>query len=138
MGFFGRFFGGAAPAGGGSWSGTAPLTLGPLQLEIQSGRVFKRGDTWPPFKAQLTVGGAALDLSQASSVRFLASGPKTIFGYMAVTDAAKGEVRYLWAPLDLDTPGLYQVEVEVVFTDGVILTAPSSGYREIEVIGDLG
>jgi hypothetical protein len=118
----------------------APFLMGDLQVEILSARRFKRNDTWPMFKARLTAGGQPVNLTSATQVRLLLHSSRRELSLMMDVSSPpeRGEVRCAWQAGDLGVSGLYTLEIEVTFGGGEVMTAPGSGYREIEVVDDLG
>ena len=46
----------------------------------------------------------------------------------AVGDATLGRQKYAWTASDMDTPGAYEAQVKVVFSNGKIRTFPPAGY----------
>jgi len=103
---------------------------------------LKRHDTAPAFTASLLdANGDPVNLSGAAA-RFLMRNPRTralkVSGAMSITDAALGRVSYAWAAADTDTPGVYQVEVQVTFADTTIETFPNGSHHRLEVLKDLG
>ena len=56
---------------------------------------------------------------------------------MTITDAANGRVTYAWQAGDTDTPGAYDVEFEILWSDSTIETVPNNGYESVIVTDDL-
>lgn len=80
--------------------------------------------------------GSPMDL-EGASVRFLMRAPGSstlkVDGEAQVESAAEGRVAYVWQAADLDQPGRYEAEWEVVKGSAVI-RVPSDGYLPIDVI----
>jgi len=103
---------------------------------------IKRNDTAPPFTATLRdAAGAVVDITGAS-VLFLMRDPRTrtlkVSGAMTILDAAGGRVSYAWAAGDTDKAAVYQVEIQVTFSDSTIETFPNTAHHRLEVLKDLG
>jgi hypothetical protein len=107
---------------------------------------IKNGDTSPAYVVDLQDDvdstPAAIDLTDATSVTFkmrLASttGAPAVDAAMDITTAASGRVTYEWQTGDTDTPGTYEAEFEILWTDGTIETVPNQGYMSIVVTDDL-
>lgn len=87
---------------------------------------FVQGDTAPSISGTLTdADGSPLDLTLADvkfqmrlldDRRFMVDATATIVG------ADAGTVRYDWAAGDLDTPGEYQAQWQITFSDNSIQT----------------
>lgn len=103
---------------------------------------IKQGDTHKPVEAVIQDSDGAIDLTNASSVRFIMSTPAggTVVDAAGtiVAPATDGRVRYAWAEGDTDTAGNYRAEFEVTFADGTILTAPTDKYLKIRILSQLG
>jgi len=103
---------------------------------------IKRHDTAPAFTATLQdANNDAVDISGAA-VLFLMRNPRTrelkVSSAATITDAAAGRISYAWAAGDTDTPGVYQVEVQVTFGSGEVETFPNGSHHRLEVLKDLG
>ena len=82
---------------------------------------FVAGDTAPSFSGTASVGGVALDLTTATSVRFQMR-PVGVFAFAVdaaatIVTAATGSVRYDWVAGDLSDAGDYVSRWEVLWTD---------------------
>lgn len=102
----------------------------------------KRGDVPPMLTGTCADAEGPVDLSLASEVRLLlrrrgAAEPK-VSAAVAVTDGPLGRWLYAWGPDDLDTAGVFDLEIQATWPDGKRLTFPSHGYNEVIVEGDLG
>lgn len=98
----------------------------------------KQNDTKPDI--QVTINddqGTAVDVSGATIKFFMndSTGTNKVDGTGSIVVAADGTVKYEWGSTDLDTVGVYDAEFQITFSDGSILTAPSSGYITV-VVGD--
>ncbi len=103
---------------------------------------IKRHDTAPAFTATLKdSAGAIVNLSGAAAL-FLMRDPRTrtlkVSAAMTIVDAAAGKVRYDWVAGDTDRAAVYQVEVQVTFSDATIETFPNGSTHRLEVLKDLG
>ena len=103
---------------------------------------IKQNDTSPPFTATLRDGdGEVVDISGAT-VKFLMRNRLTralkVDGVASVVSGSGGTISYTWASGDTDTPGTYEVEIEITFSDETVATWPSDGYHELSVLDDLG
>src|SRR4051812_10375035 len=100
---------------------------------------IKQGDT-RPLDAILTANQQPVSLVGAT-VRFHMvprfAGGTNLDAVAVLLDAAKGQVRYMWQPGDLATPGLYWGELEVTFGDGTVETFPNGEHIAIEIIAAL-
>jgi hypothetical protein len=105
----------------------------------------KRGDT-RPIDATLKRAGKVIPLDGATVMFFMdpveAARGSSVSASGEVLDAAKGRVRYSFAPADVEADGLHRAEFQVTFEDGVIETFPNGDdgdpYIYIEIIEDLG
>lgn len=66
----------------------------------------------------------------------LIGGPTLVEHDCTILDESAGLVEVAWATDDLDTPGLYRSEVEVIFPNGKVKTFPSQ--QTIDVRQELG
>ena len=96
----------------------------------------KKDDT-RPLDVTLRRGGSAIDLTGATVRFIMTNGVKTVEGNCTLEDAAAGEVRFSWAPGDLDTAAIFRAEWEITYTGGEIETVPGSGYENVKVVEDL-
>lgn len=108
---------------------------------------IKSGDTRPAYLTDLTddfgdPGAAPIDLTLATEVNFLmrlhgSTGSPEIRSPMTIADAVNGTVQYAWQAGDTDTPGDYDVEFEITWSDGGIETVPNDSYNTVRVVDDL-
>lgn len=101
---------------------------------------IKQGDTWPPLHAVLSDADGPINLATADRVDFKMlseDGTDGVFGACEVTNATGGEVRYLWADEDLESPGSYRVEFQITWVHGGIQTVPNANYGLVVVVEDL-
>lgn len=109
-------------------------------------KTYKRGDTGPPAIVTCLDGSDPVDLTSATSVKFLmgdvaANGNATVKvnGVASfAADRTSGNVIYNWGSTDLNTAGIYKAEVEVTWTGGQKQTFPAGGYLTINVVADIG
>ena len=111
---------------------------------------IKRGDTYPPLRAQLTErdptsvdprARRAISLSGATSVAFRAKSRderRSFGGPCVVTDAPNGWVEWTLDPAFTQIYDFFYGEFEIVWTSGGSQTVPNDGYFEIEIVKDLG
>lgn len=108
---------------------------------------IKRNDTSPAIEYQLQdADGNAVDITGYTDVRYLMtpSGSDTLTvdddtaGNVSVTDASAGKVKYEWQAADTDTPGYYEAEWEVEYSDGTKETFPNSDYIYVIITTDKG
>lgn len=101
---------------------------------------IKQGDTRPKYVAVLTSNGTPIDLTNATSIKFLmrveGQAPK-INAAAAFTDRPNGQVTYTWTGSDTDTVATYQGEFEITWSDGGVETVPNDGYLRIEIEDDI-
>jgi hypothetical protein len=104
---------------------------------------WKTGDTTPDIGGQLTDNDGPVDISGATSVKFIAvcdARVDPIEGTCDVPAGASGLWSYTWGASDLDTAGTYFCEIEVTWTVGKIQTFPNNKERNpsFVVTEDLG
>jgi hypothetical protein len=102
--------------------------------------VIKAFDELPSIRATLSVAGNPVDLTGAT-VRFIMvpKGAKTVKvkAPAVIVAPTQGVVRYDWTSADTNTPGEYQAEWEVTFTDGKSQSFPTASYHSVAVLADL-
>lgn len=103
----------------------------------------KKGDTKPAFSTTLRNGTAPVDLTTATSVRFLmrasgAASPKVNAVMTVASPATSGVVSYQLVSGDVDTAGKFNLEIEVTWSGGGVQTFPARGYDEMVITSDLG
>lgn len=95
---------------------------------------IKQNDRRPNLQATLKDGdGDVVSLTGATVVFSMAAAGVVKVDNAAATlsDASGGVVYYAWAAGDTDTPGVYDGEFEVTFSDGTVETFPNSGHLKI-------
>jgi Rib/alpha/Esp surface antigen-like repeat protein len=121
---------------------TYDVTFSEAILEGGMSRLFiKQNDTNPAIECTLQDSdGTAVNLSGATA-RFLmrARGGATVKvnAAAAITNAAGGVVQYTPVAADTDTPGQYEAEIEVTYSDSTRETFPSRGYISIVIQDDI-
>jgi len=126
---------------GGTSIGPIIVPDGPVRLRVLSSRTVKRGDTLPALRLQVCdVRGDPMELPEDATARVLiARGGRAVVAADAeITDPGSGVLQYAWRAGDLSAAGTHIVEVELRDVEGGLLTAPSDGYAELDVIADLG
>ena len=93
---------------------------------------LKRGNTSPAIQATLTDGDGAAVVLTGATVRFhmRADGgdpalAADVDAPAVIVAAAGGQVRYDWAPADVDVAGWFRAEWEVTYGDGAVETFPN-------------
>jgi hypothetical protein len=98
---------------------------------------MKQHDTLPQVTAAL---GGFGDLTGAA-VKFVMSKPGNVSPKVAAAgtfdDRTAGIVRYSWIPGDTDTPGTYDAEWEITYSNGKKQTFPGDSYNTVIITGDL-
>lgn len=102
---------------------------------------IKANDRLPSIQATLSSGGAPLNLTTATGVKFIMK-TKTgntikVNGVATIVTAASGVVRYDWLAVDTATPGEYVAEWEITWTGGKKQTVPTLTYHEVTILADL-
>lgn len=101
---------------------------------------LKAHDRKPSIQGALSVDGVAVNLT-GCTVKFIMSTapgatPKVNATAVIVT-AVSGVFRYDWAAADVDTPGIYDGEVQVTYADGTKQSFPTLTYLSIDIVADL-
>jgi hypothetical protein len=103
---------------------------------------IKRGDLLPEIEGTCEDDDGPVDLTNATSVRFLmgVNGSSTNKVAAAATFVSKpdGTVKYTWAGTDTDTVGPYDGEFEVTWPGSKPETFPNRGFIKIDVFQDRG
>lgn len=106
---------------------------------------IKAHDRLPSIAATLSASGAPLNLTGAT-VKFImrakpagngATPSAKVNAAAVVVDAANGLVRYDWLAVDTDTPGSFQAEWQITWSDGKKQTVPTLTYHTVDVLADL-
>lgn len=101
---------------------------------------IKQGDTKPSLVATLVdEDEQALDLSAAIAVKFYMilsaeSTPKVNGSAATIVLAEGGIVHYDWSINDTNTPGDYDAEFEVEWSDGTKTTFPNFRFLKIRIL----
>jgi len=109
---------------------------------------IKQGDTRPGMTAQLKDAGEVIDLTAATSVTLKmapdAGGSLIVNSPCVFVDRPVGKVMYEWVAGDTDDVGLFDIEFEIIWSDGGIETVPNDDvegndgpYYVVEVKADL-
>lgn len=110
---------------------------------------LKRGDTRPVIDIPIDRGGTPVPLASTAAqpltpsrilllTKLNSDHTGGIAGTMTVASAAGGVPRYTWQGNDTATVGLYDMEVEVLWSDGGIETFPEDAYLSLDIKQDLG
>ena len=102
---------------------------------------IKQNDTSPQIAATLQDGaGNAIDLTSAT-VRFhmkkIGAATAVVDADATIIDADTGRVKYVWVATDTATPGSFQAEFEVTYTNGAVETFPNDQSIAIVITEDL-
>lgn len=96
----------------------------------------KQGSTYP-MTGTLLNGGAAVNLTGSTvtmSMRDASTGALKISNVaVTVVSPAAGTWSYTPIPADVNTPGVYQIEMKEVRGDGSIWYYPSTGYEPLTI-----
>lgn len=68
----------------------------------------------------------------------IAGGALVVNGAATITDAAGGNVAYMWRDEDTEVPGWYLGSWRVTFSGGEVQTYPNGGYTLVQITGELG
>lgn len=102
---------------------------------------IKAHDRLPSIQATLSQGGVAIDLTTATSVKFIMvttpGGAIIVNTAGVIVNASQGIVRYDWAAADTATPGNYTAEWEVTWPGPKKQTFPTASYHTITILADL-
>lgn len=101
---------------------------------------LKQHDTWPPLNATLSDANGPIDLTGATSVTLImkpTGGGSTITGTCTIVSAVAGTIRYTWITGNTAVAGTYNLEFEILWSDGKIGTVPNEGYKTVEILADL-
>jgi Rib/alpha/Esp surface antigen-like repeat protein len=121
---------------------TYDVTTSQVILENGMSRLFiKQNDTNPAMQFTLQDSDEQAVSLVGATARFLmrargGSDVKTN-AVASITDAAAGVVTYTPVAADTDTPGQYEAEVEITYSDGTKETFPSRGYISIIIQDDI-
>lgn len=104
---------------------------------------IKQNDTRPYLVAALQDNNAAINLTSATSVKFImrqqgSIGAPKISSAATFLDRPTGQVQYAWVASNTDTVGDFNGEFEITWNDGGIETVPNDGYFTISIVDDLG
>jgi hypothetical protein len=98
----------------------------------------KKGETARYFYDEITLNGAAVDLTSAAVVLNLAVEGGTALSFTGeVIDAAAGQVKYQPTGSDLGTVGIYQAEWRLTLDDGSLLIFPTDKTYVVQILEDL-
>lgn len=105
-------------------------------------RMMKANDRLPSYQVALNA-----DLTTATSVKFVMRaanpdwspkpGTPKVNAAAVFVDRLAGVVRYDWAAVDTDTPGLFVAEWLVIFPGGLPQRFPTESYDTIQINASL-
>jgi hypothetical protein len=101
---------------------------------------LKRGDTRHAIKAVLKdTDGNPVNLEGCTvAFRMAALGQPSVIDRAAhIQDPVAGEVWVVLAAEEVQTPGIYRAELQVVYGDGRKETFPNTGYLSIQILKTL-
>jgi len=97
---------------------------------------YKRGDTSPPLKRQLTRNGSPVDLTNARVSLFAEKRDESslvLFERADILNRDEAVVQIDWPdPLDF-SPGVYEVEWVITYDDGGRQTIPTVAFDTLEI-----
>lgn len=106
---------------------------------------IKQHDTRPDLKVRLLDDDVAIDLTNATSARFLMSNRRAglkVDAAMTILDqtqdATVGVVSYTWQPGDTSAAGDFQAEIQITWPSGKLQTFPADSYIQVIITKDLG
>lgn len=102
--------------------------------------ILKQFDTYPPVVATLTDTNGPINLTTATTVKFIMkSATLLVTGNCTITTPASGVVTYTWGATDTNIAGNYTVEFEIHWAAGGIQTVPNAASANlvIEIDPDL-
>ena len=92
--------------------------------------------TWPTYRLTLTRGADPLPLAGVTATLYAIHARYSgweIRQPMTVEDAAAGQLLCAFDPADTVHPGLYNVQVRLIWADGTSTTLPAAGYFQMEI-----
>ena len=102
--------------------------------------VLKQNDTAPKLQLTLRDGNGDLKNLIGASAKICGRHKLTrelkISGTATVTGTT-GLIEYQWQAADTDTAGIYELEVEVTYSDATVETFPSGSYIQLRILGDV-
>jgi hypothetical protein len=100
---------------------------------------IKQNDTARLFTDQLTLADENVDLTDATVVLIWHNQNTSAVTRRdaEITDAQRGKVSYQPLEEDVSQAGVFDLEWEVTFPSGGVLTFPTSGYGKLRINADL-
>ncbi len=92
--------------------------------------------TWPLYRLTLSRGADPLPLAGVAATLYATHARYSgwqIRQPMTVEDAAAGQLLCAFDPADTVHPGLYNVQVRLIWADGTSTTLPATGYFQMEI-----
>lgn len=104
--------------------------------------IVKQNDRAPEVAIQVTDGaGNPVDVTTATAIRFHMknrwTGVVKVNAEAGIVNGLTGDIKYVWAAADLNTPGYYVAEFQITFPGGQTLTVPNAENIEITVLPDI-
>jgi len=116
---------------------TEAIIKKPNRFVTMQNRTFKQGDLGDELQATLRDKNGKIDLSQISSVDFVARDSKknkVLDEQVTISDPANGVIQYQWRQGDfIEDAGVYQGEFRINDNAGNTETVPNDGYVTIEI-----
>lgn len=116
---------------------TEAIIKKPNRFVTMQNRTFKQGDLGDELQATLRDKNGKIDLSQISSVDFVARDSKknkVLDEQVTISDPANGVIQYQWRQGDfIEDAGVYQAEFRINDNAGNTETVPNDGYVTIEI-----
>lgn len=116
---------------------TEAIIKKPNRFVTMQNRTFKQGDLGDELQATLRDKNGKIDLSQISSVDFVARDTKknkVLDEQVTISDPANGVIQYQWRQGDfIEDAGVYQAEFRINDNAGNTETVPNDGYVTIEI-----
>jgi len=116
---------------------TEAIIKKPNRFVTMQNRTFKQGDLGDELQATLRDKNGKIDLSQISSVDFVARDTKknkVLDEQVTISDPANGVIQYQWRQGDfIEDDGVYQAEFRINDNAGNTETVPNDGYVTIEI-----
>ena len=103
--------------------------------------VLKQNDTAPKLQVTLRDGDGDLKVLTGATAKILVRHQitrTTKVDATATVTSTTGLIEYQWLAADTDTVGIYELEIQVTYSDSTIETFPSGSYVALRIVGDIG